>query len=190
MVRQARAQIAEGGVSHVNLNEVLRLSGGSKATLAKYFGDKNGLIAAAIAEEAREAMAALRRGPAQPDSQTLQEALCALLAGVLRFYLSPSALRVYRAVIAVGGTTAEAFYRQGHQAVVDEVASFLSAWLGKGLRSELDVQHAAEQLTHMIRAGSYERALLGIGPERIDQEAIAETAKFAVDLFLQGAAQR
>ena len=45
-VRHARAQIMAVGVDKFSLNEVLRASGGSKATLAKYFGDRSGLIAA------------------------------------------------------------------------------------------------------------------------------------------------
>jgi len=60
MIAHARALISEGGIEGLSLNEVLRLAGGSKATLVKYFGDRSGLISAAIAEEAREAMAALR----------------------------------------------------------------------------------------------------------------------------------
>jgi AcrR family transcriptional regulator len=69
MVHHARLQILQLGVDRFSLNEVLRLCGGSKATLAKYFGGRSGLIAAAIREEAMAAV----------DSLNLDDAACRVL---------------------------------------------------------------------------------------------------------------
>jgi AcrR family transcriptional regulator len=75
MIGHARAQIMAVGVDRFNINEVLRQAGGSKATLVKYFGDRTGLIAAAIGAEARSAMADLGFDTAIPLSMPLGEAL-------------------------------------------------------------------------------------------------------------------
>ncbi|WDF71751.1 TetR/AcrR family transcriptional regulator C-terminal domain-containing protein [Novosphingobium sp. KACC 22771] len=192
MLRAVRAQITAGSVNGVNLNEVLRVSGGSKATLVKYFGDRAGLIAAAIEEEAREAMAALRRtmdqavqddaGARAPDA-----AITAILAGLLRFYISDASLGVYRTVIATGGVSGRIFYEKGHQTVVAELADMLCVFVGDGLRADLDVRHAAERLTHAIRAGCYERALLGLAQTPISDEEILREAAATCAFFLDGA---
>ena len=175
MVRHARAQIASVGVGHVSVNEVLRLSGGSKATLAKYFGDKTGLIAAAIHEEAREAMAALALAQPTDAAWPLEQGLAFLLEGVLRFYLQPDAIRLYRAVIAAAGNDGEgarALYDHGHVAVIATIADFLDARKGAEVDPALDSRDVADMLVHAIRAGAYERALLGLAGQGEPEDAI------------------
>ncbi|NBC37402.1 TetR family transcriptional regulator [Novosphingobium sp. FSY-8] len=187
MVAHARAQIMAVGVQRFNLNAVLREAGGSKATLAKYFGDKTGLIAAAIGEEAREAMAALV--PVEPArGQSLEQTLQQLLAGVLRFYLQPGALALYRAVIAMADQTEHAaaagFYAAGHGAVVDAIAHVLTS--PPAALSPDAARAMADTLTHAIRAGVYERALLGLEPLPVADAAIAAQVAHTLALCLPG----
>lgn len=192
MVAHARAQIMAVGVDRFNVNEVLRQAGGSKATLAKYFGDRTGLIAAAIGAEARSAMADPGFDTALLHALPLHEALERILSGVLRFYLTPPALSLYRAVIgAASGDPrgAAAFYHEGHAVVVNAVARMLEDRKGRDVRAEIDSGDVADQLVHVIRAGLYERALIGIDPSPGDEAAIQARISKTLALVLPGLVQ-
>ena len=183
MIRHAREQIMAVGVDRFSVNAVLRASGGSKATLAKYFGDRSGLIAAVIGAEAREAVASLALDP--DASLPLAEALERALAGVLAFYLQPGSIALYRAVISAADPAGSAgFYSRGHAAIVDAVAALIEARKGREVRPAIDSHAVADQLLHAIRAGLYEQALIGLpGPAPTPQQ-VAARARATVDLIL------
>jgi len=189
MIAHARALIAEHGIEGLSVNEVVRLAGGSKATLAKYFGDRSGLIAAAIAEEAREAMVALHLQRDGLASGSLAESLRVLLTGVLRFYLQPGSLALYRAVVAMGAqdrSVAAALYDHGHREVVEAVAAVLRAYAkADGEKDEL-LRDLAEQMVHAIRAGLHEQALLGLIILPLPEQAIAGRIENTLALVLPG----
>ncbi|MDO7836152.1 TetR/AcrR family transcriptional regulator C-terminal domain-containing protein [Sphingobium sp. HBC34] len=189
MVSHARVLIGAVGVERFSVNEVLRLSGGSKATLVKYFGGRDGLISAAIGEEARAAMASLRLGDGDAVKLPLAEGLHLLLGGVLRFYMMPASLALYRAVISMGVReqgTAKAFYDHGHRVLVDAIADFLRTYATHREGPETDLTDIADQMVHVIRAGLHERAVLGLWPEAADDQAIEERVRRSLALLLPG----
>lgn len=182
MVRHACDQIMAVGVDRFSLNEVLRLSGGSKATLVKYFGDRNGLIGAAIGAEAERALAALALKTVTP--LPLQEALEQMLTGVLRFYLLPGSIALYRAVISAADQDgSEGFYRKGHAVIVQAIASLLDDRKGTQITPRIDSLDVADQMLHAIRAGVYEQALIGLCDDP-DDASIAARVRSTVALFL------
>ena len=188
MVHHARAQIMALGVDRFSVNEVLRLAGGSKATLAKYFGDRTGLIAAAIHAEAETTIATLDLDSAAIRTLPLAEALRRALLGVLRFYLTPGALALYRAVISAASANpagAQTFYAHGHQVIVQALAALLEARKPEGVHPDLDCARAADTLLHAIRAGLYEQVLIGL-VETADEPAITAHVDSALALFLPG----
>jgi AcrR family transcriptional regulator len=186
LIHHAKEQLGAHGIQHASLNEIIRLAGGSKATVVKYFGGKAGLFAAAMALTAREVMAELRLDTGAGGE--LKPALTTLLTGLLSFYLRPDSLAIYRGVIASADTSeglADSFYREAHMLVVADVAAFLAQWVGKGLRADIDLQDSAGRLTHMIRSDLYERRLLGlIRPP--DAKTIRHQAEMTAALFLTG----
>ena len=189
MIAHARALIAEHGIEGLSVNEVVRLAGGSKATLAKYFGDRSGLIAAAIAEEAREAMVALHLQRDGLASGSLAESLRVLLTGVLRFYLKPGSLALYRAVVAMGAqdrSVAAALYDHGHREVVEAVAAVLRAYAKADDTKDERLCDLAEQMVHAIRAGLHEQALLGLIILPLPEQAIAGRIENTLALVLPG----
>ncbi|GHC83581.1 TetR/AcrR family transcriptional regulator C-terminal domain-containing protein [Novosphingobium pokkalii] len=188
MVHHARAQIMALGVDRFSVNEVLRLAGGSKATLAKYFGDRTGLIAAAIHAEAETTIATLDLDSAAIRTLPLAEALRRALLGVLRFYLTPGALALYRAVISAASANpagAQAFYAHGHQVIVQALAALLEARKPDGVHPDLDCARAADTLLHAIRAGLYEQVLIGL-VETADDPTVTAHVDSALALFLPG----
>ena len=192
MIHHAREQILVDGLQRFSLNEVLRLSGGSKATLTKYFGGRMGLVAAAIEAEAREAMGALAlvgvAGAADAEGP-LGDSLTGVLTGILRFYLTPGALAIYRTVIAAADLDPEmarAFYLQGHAVMRDTLAAFLEARKGRAVDSMLDCADVADRLLHAIRAGLYEKALLNLVAVPASDEEIGAHVARTVAVMLPG----
>lgn len=187
MVRHARAQIMAVGVDRFSLNEVLRASGGSKATLAKYFGDRSGLIAAAIGVEAQAAVAGLALD--EVAELPLGDALEQALAGVLRFYLLPGSIALYRAVVSAADPAgSEGFYRQGHGYLIEALAGLLESRKGREVRPDVDSRAVADLLLHAIRAGLHEQVLIGLPvSDPLDAE-IAARVRTTVALFLPGIA--
>jgi len=188
MIHHARQQIMAEGLQAFSTNEILRLSGGSKATLAKYFGGRMGLVAAAIAAEAREATAALTITCDGAADQLLGESLIDLLTGILRFYLTPGSLNLYRTVIAAADQDAgmaRAFYEQGHIFVRDAVAEFIAS-RRNDVAALTDSREDADRLLHAIRAGVYEKALLNLVPLPIPDADIRAQVEKTVALMLPG----
>lgn len=188
LIEHTRRQMLLHGPHNVSLAEVLRLAGGSKATVVKYFGGRDGLIAAAMLDTAQTTMQELTLGER---GGSVAEALENLLAGVLTFYLRPEALAVYRGVIAGAGSPEGAgriFYESGHKKIVEECAAFLDRWKGRGLREDLSSPEVAGQLVHAIRSGIYEEALLGLRTIPVDASSIREKAQSVTRLFLAGVA--
>jgi AcrR family transcriptional regulator len=187
MVHHARAQIMAVGVDRFSVNEVLRASGGSKATLAKYFGDRSGLIAAAIGVEAQAAVAglALEEVAALPLGEALERAL----AGVLQFYLLPGSIALYRAVVSAADPVgSEGFYRQGHGYLAAAIAGILEARIGREVRPDVDSRAVADLLLHAIRAGLHEKMLIGLPVAAPIDAEIADRARATVALVLPGIA--
>lgn len=190
MVRHARDQIRALGVDSFSMNEVLRLSGGSKATLAKYFGDRTGLIAAAIAAEAQETVATLQLDTDEARSLPLRDALARALRGVLRFYLDPASLALYRAVVSAATGNADgarAFYERGHSQIVAALAGLLAARQPHEVRGGIDCADVADQLLHAIRAGAYEQRLIGLA-DSVPDEAVEQRIAATLALMLPGIA--
>lgn len=183
LLHHARLQIMAVGVDRFSVNEVLRAAGGSKATLAKYFGDRSGLIAAAIGVEAQAAVAGLALD--EVAALSLGEALERVLAGVLRFYLLPGSIALYRAVVSAAEPVgAEGFYRQGHGYLVDTIARLLEARMGREVRPEVDSRAVADMLLHAVRAGLHEKVLIGLPVSPPIDAEIAARARATVALVL------
>jgi AcrR family transcriptional regulator len=192
LIQYARQQITQVGIHNASLNEVIRLAGGSKATVAKYFGNRDGLFAAALAESAREGMSDLNLELPQGTGQLL-DGVRILARVLLTFYLSPQALTTYRGVIGSsgsGGSRASVFYHSGHLVVVAEVARHLERWRGQGIGPAVDLLAEAGRLTHMVRSELYERVLLGLQPQPIPQGEIERLADESARLFVNGLLER
>jgi AcrR family transcriptional regulator len=187
MLSIAERMFVERGYAHTSLDAIVRRSGGSKATLRKYFRNKAGLLAAVFERVAERriagALTVARSGrPA--------EALTAFGRAVLAFYLRPDSLVIYRSVMAEGyrhPALAQAFYHGGHGRFVAALAARLQSWQDAGLLHSDDAHADANRFLHLLRSNLLEPGVLGLaptfGPKQIQREVDA-----AVALFLHGVA--
>ena len=81
MLDAAKAVFIEHGYAEATLDEVIRRSGGSRATLYKQFGDKEGLFAAIIADICAEIVAPLAKSASGQEPQAVLTGLRTRLHG-------------------------------------------------------------------------------------------------------------
>ena len=190
ILSEAEVLLAERGYSGFSLNVLVRRAGGSKASIAKFFGSKAGLIATVMQETARAFAAHVGRLAVDDDPEA---DLVRLGRAVLGFFLKPGALMAYRAVVGEGHREREmaaAFYRTARVAVVDAVAARLQHWQAAGRLQLADVHAAADRLTHLLRSGLHEQTLLGLRARPPGAKEIEASVVPAVREFLRGAMRR
>lgn len=188
ILRCAARLFRRQGYAQVSLNAVIRLAGGSKASITRFFGSKAGLFAAVMEQVTAEFVARLDqtvvRGAPEPGLNRLG-------AAILGFYLQPAALMTYRAVVGEGHRhheMAAGFYRAAHGGVVAAVAAHLQRWREQGLLQLEDPTADADRFTHILRSGLYERVLLGLHPSPPTVREIEAAVRPAVRTYLRGRA--
>ena len=187
IVAAAQQLFITHGYHQTSLDVILKRSGGSKATLRKYFGNKAGLLGAVLGDEA--ARCVTRADRAAGDGP-VESALRAFACVVLEFYCRHDSLLVYRAVIAETAIQPEvgrSFRSTGHMTFVAALARHLAQWQQQGALKLIDASADADRFLHMLRAGPHDRALLG-APGRVSKAAVREHVDACVRIFLRGLA--
>ncbi|MFM2289894.1 MAG: hypothetical protein RL684_3037 [Pseudomonadota bacterium] len=187
ILRAATALFRTQGYEATSLRQVLARSGGSKATLRKYFGSKPGLFSAVVAEVTGQFVADAHLRDAQG---TPAEVLTAIGRSVLGFYMRQDALQAYRGVVGGGfrdARMARSFHEKGHLLVRDALAQRLSTWVEAGLVASPDCADDADHFLHLLRAGSHEQALIGLR-KSVPAAELEQRVARAVQIFLGGVA--
>jgi len=173
------------GYHQTSLDSILARSGGSKATLRKYFGNKAGLLGVVLTDEAARCVA---RADRAAQHRAVDGALRAFARVVLEFYCRREALLVYRAIIAETATqpaVGRRFHNGGHMTFVSALAKHLTHWQERGALLLVDATADADRFLHMLRAGPHHQALLGVR-DSVPRAAIHEHADACVRIFLRG----
>jgi len=179
----------EQGFEGARLDEVIRRSGGSLATLYAEFGSKERLFAAIIAKICEEIVASLppldQDLPGTPD-----EVLLAFAETYLNLLLTPASLALYRVVISESRRFPElgrAVFEAGPVRAAERLADYLSSEARRGVLIVPDPALAARQFLEMVKADLHFRALLGFEPAPSASE-IEACVRAAVCTFLGGLA--
>jgi AcrR family transcriptional regulator len=183
----ARRMFVEHGFHHTSLDAILARSGGSKATLLKYFGNKAGLLAAILANHVEGRVVAAQHAAQASDPAV---ALTGFGEVMLSFYLRPDALIIYRSVIAEGyrhQALAKGLYFGGHARIVEALATLLQRWQDAGQLRSVNTRDDAERFINLLRSGPHERGLLGLEKD-FSLETIQAHVAAAVKMFLNGLA--
>jgi AcrR family transcriptional regulator len=183
----AQRMFVERGYHHTSLDAILARSGGSKATLLKYFGNKAGLLNAVLSRVAENLVADAVRAAQFGEPH---KALTAFGTAVLAFYVRPDALVIYRSVIAEGyrnPALARGFYFGAHDKFVTALAARLKSWHSAGLLSSADLRADANRFLSLLRSNLHEPGLLGIVKSFSNAEIEREVAA-SVRVFMHGVA--
>ena len=181
----AKAVFIEHGYANATLDEVIGRAGGSRATLYKQFGDKEGLFAAIIANICAEIVTPLANSAAGREPEAV---LLAFGRTFMAGLMEPRGLQLYRVLIGEGARfpeLAEAVYRAGPAVAADQLAKHLRRWIAEKRIRIVDPELAARQFLEMIKGDLHFRALLRLEPHPTAAEVDA-CVESAVRLFLHG----
>jgi AcrR family transcriptional regulator len=185
----AQKVFLERGYANASIDAVVELAGGSKATVYRQFGNKEGLLAALVTEGA-ESLAHLVHD--LPLDGALEESLRTFGRGYLGLVMRPERLALFRLVLGECGRIPEMgdiFYRTGPQAVGKWLAEFFRGIAARGLIASDDPERTALQFMHAVRGDIHMQVLLN--PTRAPTEAeIEQHIDFTVRTFLEGARSR
>jgi TetR/AcrR family transcriptional repressor of mexJK operon len=183
IVEAARAAFFAEGYTGMSMSGLLKVIGGSKATLWSYFRSKEELFAAvledviAVYRSQMEEMVAAR-GP-------LHETLRAFCSGMLRKLVAPDPLATWRLVVAESGRNPEIgriFYQRAVHSTERALAQYFSEQIAIGQLREASPLLMVEMLTSLC-AGQQARLLWGLASA--DEVAIEQKASEFTEVFLK-----
>lgn len=185
-LQAARAIFLEKGYSGTSIDEVVQRTGGSKASVYKYFGNKESLFAAMFAERCQSFLAML--DIPNTISTDLTDTLTQFAERVLDASVEPERVAMLRAIAAEAARfpdLAKLIYTTGPKHGLGLLAEFLQRHHDAGL---IDCPHpniAAIQFMEMIKGHVQWRSLLGLPPfpDHINRD---DYIKESVRIFLRG----
>jgi TetR/AcrR family transcriptional repressor of mexJK operon len=187
IVRKAAALFIEKGYANVTMDEIIRLVGGSKATLYARFGGKEGLFETVIKEPCVDVTHALEIDPAGD----VETQLTQIARNFLRSVLNPNIIELHRLMVSIGKTfpaVGSFFYESGPNTAYAIVATWMAKQQAAGKLAGGDPRQLAVLFLDML-IGEHQLALL-TSPRQSSPKAIDKTVRAAVELFLNGAKPR
>lgn len=176
----------EQGYAATSIDAIIERVGGSKRNIYSEFGNKEGLFTALVSESADAALSAL--SAEKFTGRDLSEILLEFGRGLLKIYMSPGLIGVYRAIMAEAlrfPELARAFYEKGPGRASDRLAEVLDAAQDSGEIQLDDCHWAADHFVGMFRDNLHLRVVLGLCPPPSPIEAEA-AVRSAVGVFLHG----
>ena len=180
----AREIFLRDGFEGASVDDIARTACVSKATLYSYFPDKRLLFLEVAKAECRAQSdhAAARIGASGDVREVLREA-----AGrMVRFFMSPVGMQVFRICVAESVRFPEIgreFYESGPKMVHDLLRQFLIRAAEDGRLSIDDPDLAAAQFPELCKAGLHMQLVLGLRDGFTDEE-IDRVVDGAVETFM------
>jgi TetR/AcrR family transcriptional repressor of mexJK operon len=187
IVRKAAALFIEKGYANVTIDEIIRLVGGSKATLYARFGGKEGLFDAVIRQPCIDVTHSI---DIEPDGD-IETQLAQIARKFLKSVLNPQIVELHRLMVSIGKTfpaVGSFFYESGPNTAYAIVAKWMAKQQASGKLAGGNPRQLAALFLDML-IGEHQLALL-TSPRQSSPKAIDKTVRAAVSLFLRGAAAR
>ena len=181
LLREAAAVFFEQGYAATSIDAIIERVGGSKRNIYKEFGNKEGLFAAIVDENADPLLSTLEVG--QIEGQDLEEILTTFGRHLLGLYMSPSVIGLYRIAISEAPRfpdLVKIFHEQGAGRATQRLAEVLEAAQQRGEIQTKDCAQVSRHFVGMIRDNLLQ-AIAGV-----DQEPSWEVVSSAVELLLNG----
>jgi AcrR family transcriptional regulator len=183
MVQAAYTLFMERGFESVSVDDIIRVSGGSKATLYKFFGNKEGILRAVVESLADEM---LREFSVEfPAARTVRESLLHIGTALADLALSENAINQHRHAVAHARAfpdVARLWYESGPKRSIEGIAAFLERETAAGRMRVDDPLRTAWLFGGMILFKNNMRLLVGAPPEK--KAEMRKTVTEAVDAFL------
>jgi len=183
MVDAAYTLFIEKGYASVSVDEIIRASGGSKSSLYKFFGNKEGILKAVIESLAEEFLREIHLE--FPSAKTPREALNRVGMVFADLALSDKAINQHRHAVSHSRAfpdLAKLWYESGPKKTMDGFADFLEKETAAGRLRIADPARAAWFFLGMIIFHDNMRRLVCLPPSR--KPAMKETVSEAVEVFL------
>ena len=187
IVRKAAALFIEKGYSNVTIDEIIRLVGGSKATLYARFGGKEGLFETVIRQPCIDVTHAIDIDLVGDTEAQLTQ----IARNFLKSVLNPKIVELHRLMVSIGKTfpaVGSLFYESGPNTAYAIVAKWIAKQQAAGKLAAGNPRQLAVLFLDML-IGEHQLALL-TSPRRSMSKAIDKTVRAAVSVFLHGAATR
>ncbi|WP_039580243.1 TetR/AcrR family transcriptional regulator [Sphingopyxis fribergensis] len=176
----------EQGYAATRIDDIIERTGGSKRNIYSEFGNKEGLFAAIISEQASRALSALTIDNVA--GQSLEEILLDFGHRLIDIYMSPALLGVYRIAITEFARFPELvrrFYALGPGRAAATLADVLEAAKARGDIRVDDCIMAGDHFVGMIRGNMHLHVMLGLR-EPPDARERRQFVASVVELFLNG----
>ncbi|MFJ4622495.1 TetR/AcrR family transcriptional regulator [Streptomyces sp. NPDC088812] len=190
IVRAAGELFIVRGYTGVSMEDVLATVGGSKATLYRYFADKNTLFRASVEALCDEWSRPLHTFA--PSDASLADNLVSLGEHFASVVLTPQAIALHRLVTAEAGRIpglGEVFSQHGPAAGHAVLGRYLQQVCDEGLIEVADPLRAAAQL-YQAMLGDAQMRLLTDAPHKPTQREVRDGVTEAVRVFLHGVSVR
>ncbi|MCX7072992.1 MAG: TetR/AcrR family transcriptional regulator [Gammaproteobacteria bacterium] len=189
LLAAGRAVFLESGYEGASIEEVMRRVGGSKASLYRYFGSKEGLFGAIIESGCREFMGRFRVPTGADDD--IAATLTEIARRFASLFLDAERRELFRIMIAEMPrfpALAQRFYENGPARARKLLGDYFQRQHEAGRLHCPDPEFAAVQFIEMVKAAPQHRAMLGLSPFLPGRDAAQHIAG-VVDLFLHGCAR-
>lgn len=188
LLAAARQVFLEQGYSGASIDDVVAITGGSKASLYRYFGSKEGLFGEMVCIGCKEFL----RDVAIPTTVegSVRKTLLAFGLRFFKLYTEPQRVRLMRTVIAEATRFPQfalQLYQEGPQQVRIGLSAFFAQCHAQGLLRAPNADLAAIQFITLVKGHCQFRSLFGLSPLALPishEDFIAD----AVRLFLEGCA--
>jgi AcrR family transcriptional regulator len=178
VLEAAREHFCEHGYEGANLDAIADEAGVSKMTVYNYFPSKEALFEAVIGSRTDQVAGSLA-GTGALDPRHPEAVLRTIGAHFQELMRDKRTLGLYRALYGAvsQGDACQAFYRQGPERLINDVAGYLQAAHDAGTMKVPQARLAAYLFLSMFLGGTHMHALLGLGlPSRAAEKALLQEA--------------
>lgn len=183
-LQAAREVFLEHGYEAASVNDVVRLAGGSLATLYAQFGNKEGLFLAFMQDQ-HDRFAREMRPPGNVDELPLEEALQVVGEHFLRRLLQRDSLAFFRVMVSEGSKVPEQLRRYFTTGGSNMIHDELIAQLTRAGLNETDARESVGYFIELLRSRHHFQAITEEHYEVSDAELKAHVAR-AVRFLLNG----
>jgi len=183
MVEAAYSLFMEKGYASVSVDDILRVSGGSKSSVYKYFGSKEGILKAVIESLAEDMLREIHLE--LPSGGTPREALTRIGMVLVDLALSENAINQHRHAVSHARALpelAKLWYESGPKRTIGGLAGFLEKEAAAGRLRIADPARAAQLFAGMIIFHDNMRMLVCL--PRSKRSELKEMVSEAVEVFL------